>query len=190
MLGQVIELMGHTIRDPKAGARRILDLPLNKEALWTLSALVVLLSVILTILSAVVSPDLMELPQQVSSTSPVVLAMITWAGLVISAMLVHFIGRMFGGTGSFEGSLRITIWLQLMLVAFQVVQLGLLLISPGLATLANIGFSLFALWLFLNFIAEVHRFASLAFVLAGVVGVTVACIMAISILSVSFGASF
>jgi hypothetical protein len=92
--------------------------------------------------------------------SPFRAAVLQWAFLALSVVLIHRVGRAFGGTGGFADALLIVVWLQCLTLVLQVVQLVANLLSPALAGIIGLaGFGLF-LWLMTNFIAELHGFRS------------------------------
>jgi cysteine desulfurase/selenocysteine lyase len=77
---------------------------------------------------------------------------------------VHRIGVFFGGTGSFEESALLVIWLQFILICVQVIQIATLFVLPPLAGLITIIAIALYLWLLVNFIAVLHGFTSLGMV--------------------------
>jgi hypothetical protein len=72
--------------------------------------------------------------------------------------------RFFGGTGSFEESALLVIWLQFILICVQVIQIATLFVLPPLAGLITIIAIALYLWLLVNFIAVLHGFTSLGMV--------------------------
>jgi hypothetical protein len=84
--------------------------------------------------------------------------------LYITIHAVHRIGVFFGGTGSFEESALLVIWLQFILICVQVIQIATLFVLPPLAGLVTIIAIALYLWLLVNFIAVLHGFTSLGMV--------------------------
>jgi hypothetical protein len=84
-------------------------------------------------------------------------------------VLIHRVGRAFGGTGSFPDALLIVVWLQCLTLVLQVVQLVVNLISPALAGIIGLGGFVLFLWLMTSFIAELHGFRSRGLVFVGMV---------------------
>lgn len=182
MFEQIIPMTRQTIANPQEGIGTVLSLGLDRSVLWPALAVIIALSVILSNVALVFSPQnsapTFNLPQ-----SPFLLAMVMAIGLVLTVFCTHYIGRAFGGSGRFTESLTIVIWLQTILLIAQIVQLGLLMISFGLANLFGIVVAVFGLWLFVNFVAVVHGFNSLLNVFAGIIVSTFGVLFGLSIFS-------
>ena len=79
------------------------------------------------------------------------------------------IGRLFGGHGGLWGAAALVVWLNAMLVLVQAGQLVALALLPPLAALLAIAATVWALWAYANFIAELHGFRSPVIVLGATV---------------------
>ena len=90
-------------------------------------------------------------------------------GLALTVILIHRVGRAFDGHGTFADALLVVVWLQLLMLALQVLQLIATLVAPPFAGIIGLaGFAVF-LWLMTAFIAELHGFRSRARVFLGLV---------------------
>lgn len=158
-----------TLTAPQDGLRTVLGWRLDRGTLWMSAVVVVIISVLLNGLLVVIKPELLVGPQLIP-TSPFLQALVIWGGLVLTVYGTHFIGKMFGGTGQFDDSMNAVIWLQAVLLVFQLGQVVLLTISDGAGALASIGLFIYTIWLFVNFVAVVHGFKSLWMVLVGFIG--------------------
>ncbi|GFE66609.1 YIP1 family protein [Litoreibacter roseus] len=176
MLKALTPLTIESIKRPQDAARALQAWDIPREALWTALAAVALMSVIVTKLIVWLTPA--GATSQPFPSAPVVLAVLVAGGLVITVLCTYYFGRVFGGTGSFDDSMKAVIWLQWVLLVLQVGQVILFLISPGLALLAGLALFLIGIWIFLNFVLVIHDFNSLAMVFFGTL---------ITIVGVSFG---
>jgi hypothetical protein len=159
-----------TATDPRGGMRAVLTLGLPSGAAWAALALTAVVSSLLVHLGARMAP-----PPEGSAiyavllASPFRTAAIQAAGLVLSALVIHAVGRMFRGRGRIEDSVLAVALLQVFLIALQVAQLGALLVFPLLSGLIGLASMVVFLWLLTAFVAEVHGFRSLLAVLLGIV---------------------
>ena len=156
----VLGLARDIIADPRAAARGIMlsNLPMN--ARWLALALVVVLSVVFGQLSV----TLMMQPAGMMGavlTSPSISILLQAGVLLLMAIAMQQVGRMFGGEGSFPDAMLLVACLQGLMVLVQVVQIVALLLLPPLAGIISlVGFGVF-LWVLTGFVAELHGFRSL-----------------------------
>jgi hypothetical protein len=156
-----------TLQDPKAATRVLLaeQVPLPARTAGLL--LVAVLSALMSSLQIQISPQPMDPISAMLLASPFRTAVVQWAFLALSVLLIHRVGRAFGGTGSFADALLIVVWLQCLTLVLQLIQLVTNVISPALAGLIGlVGFGVF-LWLMTSFIAELHGFRSRGLVFLG-----------------------
>jgi hypothetical protein len=118
--------------------------------------------------------------------SPFRTAIVQWLFLALSVLLIHRVGRAFGGRGSFEDALLVVVWLQLVMLAVQVVQLVALALAPPLAGIIGLASIVLFFWLMSGFIAELHGFASRQKVLVGMLLVIFGAGLAIAAALVAF----
>ncbi|MGC9370947.1 MAG: Yip1 family protein [Paracoccaceae bacterium] len=178
-----------TVRDPKAGARRVLSLPLPPRAAWDGLALVLVLSLILGYLTTMLlgAPADPLLPGL--APSPLLAAVIQGGSLLVMIGAIHGVGRMMGGTGTLEGAVRLTAWLQFIMLLLQVAQAVFLLVLPGVAGLIGLLSIVLMLWLLTNFIAVLHGFRSLVAVFMMILATTFALSFVLIFLLALFGVS-
>lgn len=180
MLAHLISLIRLSILTPKEGAATILSFSPGRDILWTALALIAVVSGVLSTLSTYVVPAASADMGEHLLSSPVLFTGVLAGILLLTVICTHYIGRGFGGTGEFNESLLLVAWLQLVLVAVQVVQLGIALVSPEIAQLIGVASLFLFIWLYVNFVAVLHGFASLPMVLVG---------MMISMFAVGIGLS-
>jgi hypothetical protein len=164
---RMISLAQLTLQDPKAATRALLaeQVPLPARTAGLL--LVAVLSALLASLQFQLGPQELDPISAMMLASPFRAAVVQWAFLALSVVLIHRVGRAFGGTGSFADALLIVVWLQCLTLVLQVIQLVANVLSPALATIIGLaGFGVF-LWLMTTFIAELHGFRSRGLVFLG-----------------------
>lgn len=158
-----------TLQDPRQAARVLLAEGVPMPARTAGLLLIAIVSALLVSLQVGPEPQALDPFTAFMTASPFRAAVMQWLFLALSVVLVHRVGRAFGGHGSFADSLLVVVWLQLLLLAVQVLQLLLTALAPPLAGIVGlIGFGLF-LWLMTTFIAELHGFRSRGLVFLGMV---------------------
>jgi hypothetical protein len=164
-LGNLLRLARETVSNPREGATTILSFAPERQALWLMFALVIVLSLLLREVVAVFVGVPADGPIMGPIENSFVIFGLVMAGfLYITIHAVHRIGVFFGGTGSFEESALLVIWLQFILICVQVIQIATLFVLPPLAGLVTIIAIALYLWLLVNFIAVLHGFTSLGMV--------------------------
>ena len=189
MLKPVMVLARRTLADPRGAARALLgDSALGGRGL-ELAVLVVALGVLVAALIGGSQPEGADALLTGLLRNPLLFAVIQFMLLFLSALAIFAIGRMFGGSGDFEGALLISVWLQFMSVLVQLGLLPLSLLLPGAAALLTTFFYLYFVWLMVVFIAELHRFQSLFKVFGGVLASSFALAVMVGILLAFIGVS-
>jgi hypothetical protein len=157
----LIGLARDTVLRPQDGARRVLALPYPRALWWQALALVVILGLMMTYLSNALIPAPADPMMAFFNDAPLVTALIAFGATLAMVICIHRVGRALGGHGSFDGALRLTVWLQAVMLLFNAVQIFFLIALPPFAVLmgfVNIGLTL---WLLTNFVAVLHGFKSL-----------------------------
>ncbi|WP_372603714.1 Yip1 family protein [Actibacterium sp.] len=162
------DLVVETVKSPRTAAERILALDLPRTALWQMLALEIILSLMLTQLAGAITPGGTEAFMPIDMSNPIIAVVFIGAMTVFLVLLVHRIGLLFGGQGTFEGALRLVVWQQWVVLLLQAAQLLSLVLVPPLAWLIGLGSYGLTLWLLTNFIAALHGFRSRLAVFAGV----------------------
>lgn len=168
-LGEQLKALARlSLEDPRAGARAVLALgvPLPARTLGLL--LTAVASAFLMHLGFLILPPVDDPLALFMAASPLRTAVIQWVFLVASVLLIFRIGRAWGGRGSLPDTLLVMVWLQLIMLGVQILQLVVLLISPPVAGLLNLMGLVLFFWLMTSFIAELHGFQSRGAVLAGI----------------------
>lgn len=174
-------LVVEALRDPRRNAVRLVGLPLPGQALYEALVLVALLSTLaLYVVSLLAGVSLVG---DAPLPPPIVLAVLQIGVMLVLAGALRQLGRLFGGTGSFDGSLRIIIWLQFLMFLFQMVQLAAMLVLPPLAGLVSLVSLAAVFWLAAGLIAGLHGFRSMLLTLLGTLAgmVVVALLLSITL---------
>jgi Yip1 domain len=185
---QMVALARHTLEDPRAGVRALLALGVPLPARTVGLLLVSVLSALLVHLGFLILPATDDPIAQFMSQSPFRSAVIQWVILAATVLAIYRIGRAFGGRGTLSDSLLVVVWLQVIMLGVQVIQLLVLILFAPLAGLVNLAGLVLFFWLFTSFIAEIHGFASRWAVLVGVIGAGFAvAFVLVVVLSMLFG---
>ena len=148
-----------TITDPAGAARTLIGLRLTRDVLWTALLLVAVLNALLFSLSNIILPPPPELG--LLFHSPMLYLAVVAAGLSLSVVSLHVIGRMLGGTGALESILVLVVWLQLLRVAMQAIALLLALLTPAISAMVVLAAAFYGIFIMLHFINQAHGFGSL-----------------------------
>lgn len=185
---QIISLARLSVQDPRRGARTLLSMDVPLPARTAGLLLMAVASAVLMHLGFLLLPPANDQMSHFLMQSPIRTAVIQWLILVISVFLIFQIGRAWGGHGSLPDTLLIVVWLQVIMLGVQVVQLLALILAPPLAGIVNIAGLILFFWLLSSFIAELHGFASRGKVLAGIFATTFAvALIVVFVLSLFIG---
>jgi len=168
-LGEQIKVLARlSLKDPRAGARALLSLGVPMPARTLGLLLMAVVSAVLMQVGFMILPPTDDPLALVMMASPLRTAAIQWLILSVSVLLIYRVGRAWGGKGSLPDSLLVVVWLQVIMLGVQVVQVVALLLAPPVAAIINLAGLVLFFWLMTSFIAELHGFASRGLVLAGI----------------------
>lgn len=154
-------LVRQTFRNPEDAARWLIAQNWPMQARWMALVTAVSISGVLAYLSVQLFPipegetPILPLGQQ-----PLVLAGMQLFAIIVGAGLMAGVGRMFGGHGRFEDALLLAVWIEVMLLIVQVLQIVFTLILPPLAGMLGILAIALFLWLTVQFTKALHGFTS------------------------------
>lgn len=182
----ILALMQFTLNNPRRGLRAVLDIGLPMGAGVVALLLTAVVSALLTQASAALAPVEGNPIFDLLTGSPFRTALIQGSGMLLTAGLVHFLGRAWGGRGRLEDAVLAVAWLQLFMLALQLAEMASILIMlPQLAMLvALVSVAVFP-WLLTMFVAEVHGFQSPLKVFLGILLCTVGLSFVLSFLLVA-----
>lgn len=182
-------LIGLSFRDPARAAQSLIAQNWPIQARWMALLASVSISAILTWIAATVfsaPPDAGVQPVLLIQ-QPMVMAVSQMGAIVLAAGLMAGVGRLFGGTGSFEDALLLTVWIEILLLLVQVVQLGVALVLPGMAGMLGIVAIVLFLWLTVQFTKTLHGFRNALKVMLGLIGTAFVAGFILSLFAASLG---
>lgn len=144
--------------EPADMAAKVLTLHFSRNTLWSGLILAAVLNVLLLALVQLLTPVPVILERQIIALSPFAYTLVFGCFLSFLVIALVHVGRILGGTGTLDGALMLMIWFQAISLTLETIQVGLLIISPGIAGLFGM-MSLGAIvWVFVNFINTLHGF--------------------------------
>lgn len=163
------DLVKKTIFSPKEAAAEIIRLRqmLSKEMLWSMVIVVAaLMAMSYWVQWELFPPRPPETPQEAAAQQimervaarPFLAASLFAAGIVVLINVLHWTGRLFGGTGGLHDMAAVFLWLQFFLVAAGALTLVLALLVLPLAALVGLIANVLGLWILIAFVDEVHGF--------------------------------
>lgn len=178
-----------TFRAPSAAARLLMAANWPLSARWMGLVLAVSVSALLAWLSSQLFavPDSEGMPVLALTSQPLILAAIQFVAILLAASLMAGVGRMFGGKGRFEDALLLTVWIEVVLLLVQVVQVGVALVLPGISGILGIVAIALFFWLTVQFTKVLHGFSNGVLVFLGIIGTAFVTGFVLSIIAVSFG---
>jgi hypothetical protein len=165
---QMIALARQSLEDPRASVRSLLAIGVPLPARTIGLLLMAVASALLAHLSILLLPPSVDPAVGFMMQSPLRAAIIQWLVFVAMVFLIYRIGRAWGGKGNLPDTLLVVVWLQVIMLGVQFVQLLVFLLVPPLAGIVNLAGLVLFFWLMTSFIAELHGFASRGKVLAGI----------------------
>lgn len=183
---RILALGQLSLQDPRQAVRVLLaeGVPLPARTAGLL--LMAVLSAILLQPSFLLLPPAEDAIGQFLAQSPLRTAVVQWVVLLVSTLLIYRVGRAFGGTGSLPDALLIVVWLQMIMLGVQLLQLVALVVLPPFSGLVGLaGFVLF-LYLLVSFVAELHGFASRGLVFVAVIATFFAAVFVAALLLGAF----
>jgi hypothetical protein len=194
MIGAVVENIIGGYLHPRASVRRMLDAGHGLDVALTMLALAFVVNEIFMIITPGLTPDLTApaLERYIAHIRSVLIS------FGILSTLICFVGRAFGGKGTFPQTVLVLAWYELVTsVLFPLIQSAMVQVFEAMQVAAEAPdqpveipalpfFILFVgcsvtLWLLAAFIAELHGFARVRNVLAAIIGLLIPLSMLASI---------
>jgi magnesium-transporting ATPase (P-type) len=181
------DLALETVRRPRAAARRLIDLQLPAAPLLQAALVITCCGILLAYLTTRVGGAQIDPLSARLLSMPLLAAGIEFVMMLVVAWLTWKIGGLFGGKGGLGGAATLVIWLNGLLLLVQAGQLVALALLPALAlALALVGMAL-ALWIFANFVTELHDFENPLMVMGAVVLTGIVLLIALGLLFAILG---
>lgn len=170
-LSDFLPLAVKSLTQPRIGLRAVLSIHSQRSDLINAGWLVIILNLILTTSLTLLGP----LPPEGTPTVPFkTSAIMQVLSLFGGAFFVYRVGRWFGGTGSFDESLKLVIWVNFILFLIQVPIVAMSFVGPGATTLIMMLVLIVAMTQLTATIMELHGFTEVVPVLFGILGSSIA----------------
>lgn len=179
-------LLTATVRTPRAVAGSLIRLDLPPVIGATALNLMAVISAILASIALQLSPVEADPALMALFGSPLRVLMLQGLLLWTTAVLMHRVGAMFGGSGRFKDAVLVLAWAEAVLLLMQALQILLLLVAPALSDLMGIVAIGLLFWLMSSFVAELHGFRSVFAVLMGMFSTALVLSLALAILITVF----
>ncbi|MFC3166505.1 MULTISPECIES: Yip1 family protein [Paracoccus] len=182
-------LIGLSFRNPQGAAHALMRQDWPVQARWMALLAAVSISALLAWVAGAMfsAPAEDDIQVVMLSQQPMVLAVMQMVAIVLAAGLMSGVGRAFGGRGRFEDALLLTVWIEVLLLLVQAIQIVLSLVMPAVAGLLGIAAMALFLWLTVQFTKALHGFSSTLKVTMGLIGTAIAAGFILSILAAALG---
>ena len=129
----ILNAITRSLTDPADAARDVLKTQWDRGTLWTGFVLVSVLNALFQGVLQMLVPGTEE--QFMVPPPPLVFAVLMTGFLVLNTYLTFAVGRAWGGQGSFDDTLTLMVWFQIVSLALTAVQFVLMLVTPLLGVL-------------------------------------------------------
>ena len=164
------QLVLETLTMPKTAAKRLYNISLSSSEMFQL-AVIVSIFLVISFDAVLVSYNYIGLLDglELGETNPFFSTALRVAQVYFWAFCVERIGRLWGGTGTFDkavlASILLTFVTSLWLIAIAI----MVHVSSPLAAFLVLAFSYWTLWALATFVAVLHEFESIMGTLVGVI---------------------
>lgn len=166
-LSDFLPLAIQSLTQPRVGLRTVFSIPTERSDLINAGWLVIILNLILNTSLTAFGPT----PPEGTPTVPLTTSAIMQAlSLFGGAFIVHRVGGLFGGTGNFDNSLKLVIWVNFILFLTQIPILLLSFAGQEIVALAMMLVVVVAMTQLTATIMELHGFTEVFPVLIGIIG--------------------
>ncbi|MEO1541300.1 MAG: YIP1 family protein [Pseudomonadota bacterium] len=168
MFELVKDLLGLTLVDPRAAARKVIALDYDAATLATIASLLI---VVAAMLSTLFSPGIDPADESfmgLLARNPLVVALLEIVVFVIVAIALWKAGGIFGGTGTFGEVLSVATWNQMISLVVQIFLILLILFIPPLVGPVFLLTFALRIYVFVVSLQVAHDFDNI-FVTAGVI---------------------
>ncbi len=166
-LSDFLPLAVQSLTQPRVGLRTVLSIPATRSDVINAAWLVIICNLILTTVLTLVGPT----PPEGTPTVPLTTSTIMQAlSLFGGAVIVHRVGGMFGGVGSFDDSLKLVVWVNFILFLTQMPILLVSFAGQEIVALAMMLVVIVAMTQLTATIMELHGFTEVFPVLIGIIG--------------------
>lgn len=181
-LKSYLDFARYTVQSPREAARQILDASIPASAGWMGLILAAVISAITVHFYMGLFPVAPELGTETVPISPFTTFTLDLGFNLLVVFLITAIGRWRGGIGRQQDALVLVVWLQMILIVPQVLQIAAIILIPPLASIIGMVSVALYFWLISNFTAELHGFSSVLRVFFGILVTMIAIVFVIAFL--------
>lgn len=181
------QLIHNTLLRPRVAARAVLGAGIAPGLLVQAAVAVTSLGMVLAYTAAWLTPGGVDPVTAAILQAPLVGALLQLGVMGVVVVATALIGRQFGGTGSISGAMAMIVWLNVVLLAIQLVQIAALLVAPPLASLLAFATLFWLIWAFACFVTELHGFSNPLKVLGGVIACMIMLFFGLTLLLAFLG---
>jgi hypothetical protein len=166
------QLVIDTLVRPRGAARQVMDAGVPPMYLLQGAVLVTCLAMVLNFVALKLISVAVDPLTAAMLSSPIIGVVEQLLFLFVTVVLTVRIGRLFGGKGGFWAGLALLVWLNMVAVLVMVAQVVVLLLVPSVDALVGVvAFAplLWLVWVYANFVAELHGFQNPFFVLGAMI---------------------
>lgn len=165
---RLLQLVAQSLRQPKAVMQQILAINVTRKQLYLLMLLLVVIDLMSGLLMEILIPGAVGGGRGLSrGVAPFfILQLFTILG---GAVLVYNGGRVFGGQGSFDDCLKMTIWLNFVFFVLHFLLPITSLVAPQLGGLAFLAIVVLAFVQMTAYVMVIHKFDKLLPVVFGII---------------------
>jgi hypothetical protein len=156
----VLGAMVETVRMPRDFARRIIAMRLDLDLCLIGMVLTAVISAILTSLTYQTMNTDSQIVTPFVFANPILTAGVQLFSFGLTAFLIIFVGSVFGGKGTLTDAIALLVWIEVIMIAVECVQLVMLWFSPDLALIFGVLAIPLFFWMLSHFIAALHDFTS------------------------------
>ncbi|MEP4195912.1 MAG: Yip1 family protein [Aliishimia sp.] len=152
-----------TVQDPAQAAQLVMSVPMVRRDIWlgviAVACLNALFSSLLTAMSPVTTQEAQALP--LLAVSPLPKALIIAGLLVLLSHVLTWVGRAMGGSGQIDDMLKLMVWMQLVAMVLQALNLVILIAVPLIGSILVMAIVIIMFRILLNFIKVGHGFTTM-----------------------------
>lgn len=177
----VLRLIRDSVAAPGVTAERLLSLELP---LGTVVQGAILVSALDALLLGLLGGGAFAVPTPDGDLvfPPMIHALLLLASLLLSAGALQVGGQIVGGQGRFHQALLLVVWLEVVALAVQVIQLAVALLVTPLAPFVGLAGLAVLLWCMIHFTRVLHRFEGYGRTILALIFSTVVILIALSLL--------
>lgn len=157
----MLSLIATSLRTPREAARILMASGLDRNTRWLALVALVVCGSVLSILATYALVGQLGLFLGFIFATPLAATIVQLSATIFTVFAIFWIGRSLGGQGSFDDSIILVAWTQLVIIGLQLLQLLTFYLLRPVSGLVDIAAAILSVWMLVGFIAELHGFQSL-----------------------------